>query len=297
MSLRIELTFFAFFLEIKSFFVLPPHATLSCPHITHTFPPFFTLWWKTIFWASPSGTFPTPLAVYQFFSLSLSRFSLVFYAKISFGIRKNVVVNETSVATIEHALREWKISLPHSIVVVVARPQAQAENVSLYCSHVVDGGFLAPQRERLQDSSFSMLWFLRSRSLCFSPRKIISRLCVCCFSPNFHPYLLIQSHLHIAKRKKALGVFFFGCQAISEQDDFQFSRDDEETFLLIIFLVLELSIVGGFFILFLLFTNVNGGNLVWKWKSSCWWAFFCASRTWLRAVWNYFNKKFILELF
>lgn len=216
MSLRIELNFFAFFLEIKSFFVLPPHATLSCPHITHTFPPFFTLWWKTIFWASPSGTFPTPLAVYEFFSLSLSQFSLVFYAKISFGIRKNVVVNETSVATIEHALREWKISLPHSIVVVVARPQAQAENVSLYCSHVVDGGFLAPQRERLQDSSFSMLWFLRSRSLCFSPRKIISRLCVCCFSPNFHPYLLIHPHLHIAKRKKALGVFLAAKQSANK---------------------------------------------------------------------------------
>lgn len=130
--------------------------------------------------------------------------------------------------------------------------------------------------------------FLREKSF-------LDCVCVALAQISIHTYSYIRIYI-LPNERRHWGVFF-GCQAISEQDDFQFSRDDEETFLLIIFLVLELSIVGGFFILFLLFTNVNGENLIWTWKSSCGWAFFCASRTWLRAVWNFFTKKFKLELF
>lgn len=177
MSLRIELNFFPFFFwKSRIFCSSPLMQLLVVPTSLIPSPPFFTIWWKTIFWASPSGTFPTPLAVYEF---SLSRVSLVLHAKISFGIKKNVVVNETSEARGHNWTRvegvEFFSSSFHRRRCRRRTTTSTSENVSLYCSHVVDRGFLAPQRERLQDSSYSVLWFLRNRSLCFS-RKIISPL-------------------------------------------------------------------------------------------------------------------------
>ena len=108
-------------------------------------------------------------------------------------------------------------------------------------------------------------------------------LCVCCFSPNIHPYSHIHSHLHIAKRKKAL-EFFLAAKQSANKMIFQFAwwwrNISFEDFFLWAFIIVRGKLVG----------NVNGENLVWKWEKLWWWAFY-ASRTWLRVVLKFFNDK------